>query len=447
MRFRVFQNDISPQRTMIFGFAAVILIGTVLLALPVSSADSRSIGWLDALFTATSAVCVTGLAVLDTGSDFSFFGQLVIMLLVQIGGLGFMTYGVIFAVLLGKKISLKDRLLVRESTKSISFKGVVRLTFAVIVIAFSLELIAAAVLTLRWAGEFGWQEAAYLALFHAVSAFNSAGFSLWPDSLSRYVGDPIVNLTISALVIIGGLGFTVLVDIYEKRNWRQLTLHSKVVILTSSILTLGGFLVFFILESFNPHTFGHLTLGERLWAAFFQSVTPRSAGFNTIDTGAMMSTSLLFTIFLMFVGASTGSTGGGIKTNTFAVLILTLKSVVKGQEEVTVLNRRISGNLVFQALAVIVLSFGIVLLACLLLTITERTAHHDFLEILFEATSAFGTTGLSMGVTRELTPLGKFIVIATMFIGRLGPLTFAFALALKPTKSKIRYPEDKILIG
>lgn len=432
---------------MIFGFAAVILIGTVLLALPVSSADSRSIGWLDALFTATSAVCVTGLAVLDTGSDFSLFGQLVIMLLIQIGGLGFMTFGVIFAVMLGKKISLKDRMLVRESTKSISLKGVVRLTIAIIVITFSLELIAAAILTLRWAGEFGWQKAAYQAVFHSVSAFNNAGFSLWPDSLSRYVGDPVVNLTICALIIIGGLGFTVLVDIYEKRNWRRLALHSKVVILTSSILTLSGFLVIFILESFNPQTFGHLSPAERLWAAFFQSVSPRTAGFNTIDTGAMMSTSLLFTIFLMFVGASTGSTGGGIKTNTFAVLIMTLKSVVKGQEEVTVLKRRINENIVFQALAVIILSCGIVLLASLLLTITERTAHHDFLEILFEATSAFGTVGLSMGVTSGLSPLGKLIVIATMFIGRLGPLTFAFALALKPAKSKIRYPEDKILIG
>ncbi|MDQ0339714.1 trk system potassium uptake protein TrkH [Caldalkalibacillus uzonensis] len=447
MRLRIFNYDLSPHQTMILGFAVVIFIGAVLLVLPISSATSQSIGWLDALFTSTSAVCVTGLVVLDTGSDFSVFGQLVIMLLIQVGGLGFMTFGVIFAIMLGKKISLKNRLLIRESTKSISSISVVRLAVGIMIIAFGLELIAATILTLRWAGEFGWQEAVYQAAFHSVSAFNNAGFSLWPDSLSQYVGDPVVNLTISALFIIGGLGFTVLVDIYEKRKWRQLTLHSKVVILTSSILTLSGFIVIFIMESFNPQTFGHLSLAERLWASFFQAVTPRTAGFNTIDTGAMMSTSLLFTIFLMFVGASTGSTGGGIKTNTFAVLIMTLRSVVKGEEEVTVLKRRISDNLVFQALAVIILSFGIVLLVSLLLTITEHTAQYDFLEILFEATSAFGTVGLSMGVTGELSPLGKLIVIATMFIGRLGPLTFAFALALRPTKSKIRYPEDKILIG
>lgn len=429
------------------GFGIIIVIGAILLTLPISSSAGESIGFLNALFTSTSAVCVTGLVVLDTGTDFSTFGQVVIMLLIQVGGLGFMTYGVLIAIILGKKIGLQERILFQESTKSITSQGFVRLVLSIIAIAFVLEAIATLVLTLRWHGEMGYAQAFYYALFHSISAFNNAGFSLWSDSLSGYVGDPLVNLLITALFIIGGIGFTVILDLYHKRRWRTLSLHSKIVISSSVILSLAGFLFIFLLELFNSTTFGALTWSERLWAAYFQGVTPRTAGFNTIDIGSMMVASQFFIIFLMFIGASTGGTGGGIKTNTFVVLLLAVWSIIRGKKEAQLFQRRIANEIILRALAVIMISIVVVLGVTLLLTITEHGHHDDFLDILFEATSAFGTVGLSMGLTAELTPLGKLIIIVTMFIGRLGPLTLAYALAKKAYMSKIRYAEEKVLIG
>jgi trk system potassium uptake protein TrkH len=263
------------------------------------------------------------------------------------------------------------------------------------------------------------------------------------DSLSRFVGDPIINIVITVLFIVGGIGFTILMDVYQKRKWKALSLHSKVVLLASAILSLTGIIVIFIL---NP-AFQTLTLGERLWASYFQGVAPRTAGFNSIDIAGMMAASQFFIIFLMFIGASSGSTGGGIKTNTFIVLILAMYATIRARSEVHVFNRKISNEIILRALAVIIASLGIVLSVAFLLTITEHALQRDFLEILFEATSAFGTVGLSMGLTPDLTPLGKYIIILTMFVGRLGPLTLAFALAQKRRKSNIGYAEEKVLIG
>ncbi|MEX2416450.1 MAG: TrkH family potassium uptake protein [Paenibacillaceae bacterium] len=438
---------LSPHQWMILGFAFIIFIGALLLVLPMASSTGESIGFLDAFFTSTSAVCVTGLVVLDTGQDFTIFGQIVIMILIQIGGLGFMTFGVIIAIILGKKLGLKHRLLIQESTKSTTIQGLVRLSLHIFMIAFVFEIIASIILTIRWFGQMGLKNALYYAVFHSISAFNNAGFALWPDSLSRYVGDPTVNIVITLLFIIGGIGFTVILDVYNKRKWHTLSVHSKIVIVTSTVLSLAGFLFIFILELINPAIFGTLTWGEKLWAAFFQGLTPRTAGFNTIDIASMLEASQFFIIFLMFIGASSGSTGGGIKTNTFVVLILAVIGSIRGREEVHIFNRKIANEIILRALAVIMISLGVVLFVAFLLTITEDHLKHEFIEFLFEATSAFGTVGLSMGLTTDLTVAGKIIIMLTMFIGRLGPLTLAFALSQKKRTTKIGYAEEKVLIG
>ncbi|WP_339224118.1 TrkH family potassium uptake protein [Paenibacillus sp. FSL H8-0332] len=438
---------LTSSRIILLGFAVPILLGTVLLALPISSSSGLSIGWLAALFTSTSAVCVTGLVVLDTGTDFSHFGQMIILLLIQIGGLGFMTFSVLIAVIMGKKIGLKERLLIQQSSNSVTTQGVVRLSLNIFLISFIVETTGAIVLALRWANELGTTRSIYYGIFHSVSAFNNAGFGLWPDSLSRYVGDPLVNIVISFLFIIGGIGFTVILDLYRKRRWRDLSFHTKIVLITSGLLCMAGFLVIFAIELFNTKTFSTLSWSERTWAAYFQGVVTRTAGFNSIDIGAMLPASQFFMIFLMFVGASSGSTGGGIKTTTFAVLMLSIVSTIKGKTDVQLLKKRISQDIIFRALAVMTISLGVVLTATFLLSITEYAHPKDFLALLFEATSAFGTVGMSMNLTPELSPLGKCIIIITMYIGRLGPLTLALALAQKNVKQKYRYPEDKLLIG
>ncbi|WP_342549124.1 TrkH family potassium uptake protein [Paenibacillus sp. FSL P2-0089] len=438
---------LTSSRIILLGFAVPIFLGTVLLALPISSSSGLSIGWLAALFTSTSAVCVTGLVVLDTGTDFSHFGQVIILLLIQIGGLGFMTFSVLIAVIMGKKIGLKERLLIQQSSNSVTTQGVVRLSLSIFLISFIVETTGAIVLALRWANELGTTRSIYYGIFHSVSAFNNAGFGLWPDSLSRYVGDPLVNIVISFLFIIGGIGFTVILDLYRKRRWRDLSFHTKIVLITSGLLCMAGFLVIFAIELFNTKTFSTLSWSERTWAAYFQGVVTRTAGFNSIDIGAMLPASQFFMIFLMFVGASSGSTGGGIKTTTFAVLMLSIVSTIKGKTDVQLLKKRISQDIIFRALAVMTISLGVVLTATFLLSITEYAHPKDFLALLFEATSAFGTVGMSMGITSELSPLGKCIIIITMYIGRLGPLTLALALAQKNVKQKYRYPEDKLLIG
>lgn len=438
---------LSPSQWMILGFAIIISIGTLLLLLPIASQSGKSLGLLNALFTSTSAVCVTGLAVVDTGQFFTHFGQIVIMLLIQIGGLGFMTYGVIIALLLGKKLGLKHRFLIQESTNSATVQGLVRLCLSIFIISFIIEVIGSLVLALHWYSELGFIKAVYFAIFHSISAFNNAGFSLWPDNLIRYIGDPVVNIVITLLIILGGLGFIVILDLIRKRNWRTLALNSKIVFTTSAALIFAGFVVIFITEMLSPAIFSHFTWGERLWAAYFQGVSPRSAGFNTVEIGKMLAASQFFVIILMFVGGASGSTGGGIKINTFTVLLLAVFSHIRGRSEIHIFNRRIASETVLRALSVIIISLGTVLLVAFLLTITENKAKFDFIAILYEATSAFSTTGLTMGITADLTSVGKSIILITMFIGRLGPLTLVYALSKNRKTTKIGYAEERVLIG
>jgi trk system potassium uptake protein len=437
--------EFSPQQWMIFGFFSIIMVGTALLALPVASTSGESMGLLHALFMSTSAVCVTGLSVFDPGQELTMFGEIVLILLVQLGGLGFMTFGVVIAILLGKKIGLRERSVMRISANATTVSGIVRLSLGIFLIALIFEVAGSIILTLHWAPEMGLGLAAYFAVFHSIAAFNNAGFALWPDGLSRFVGDPIVNIVIVALFTIGGLGFIVLMDVYRKRRWARLNLHSKIVLLASSLLLAGGFLLVLLLELLNPMAYESFTWSERIWSAFFQSAAPRSSGFNTINIANMMTSTQFLLIFLMFIGGSSGSTGGGIKVNTFVVLVIAMYSSIRGREHVHIFNRRIAYETVLRALSVILISLGIVMTVAFLLTITETDK--DFIALLFEATSAFSTTGLSLGITADLTPVGKFILCVTMFIGRLGPLTLAYALAKTRKESLIGYPEEKVLIG
>ncbi|GKU77169.1 Ktr system potassium transporter B [Paenibacillus sp. L3-i20] len=441
------KNKISPPQLITVVFFLLIWVGAILLNMPFSSSSGNSVGLLNALFTSVSAVCVNGLVVVDTGSVYSTTGQVIIMILIQIGGLGFMTLGVMVAILLGKKIGLRQRLIIQQTTQSTSAQGLVRLSLYMVLIVFVLESIATIILTIHWQGEMGFGTALYYALFHSISSFNNAGFALWPDGLSQFVGDPVVNFTIIILFVVGGLGYIVIVDILRKRSWRKLSLHSKVVLLASAILGLIGFVLLFLLESWNSATYGHLSLWERIMASIFQSFAPRSAGYNTIDIGSMLAVSQFVLIILMFIGAASGGTGGGIKTNTLVILILATITTFRGGGQIHAFQRKISLESVMRALAVVMSSLAFVLIVTFLLTLTENVAKDNFLAVLFEATSAFSTTGLSTGLTADLTPAGKIIVCITMFIGRLGPLTLAFALSQNKKTNKIGYPEDHILVG
>ncbi|SFS30408.1 TrkH family potassium uptake protein [Marininema halotolerans] len=444
-------HSLSPLKILVLGFAVVILAGAVLLSLPIATESGESISFLDALFTATSAVCVTGLVVVDTATTFSTFGEGVILLLIQLGGLGFMTFGVLFAIFLGKRIGVKSRRVLQESFQQRHLQGIVRLTQLVLTITLVVEAVGVFLLSIRWVPEWGWSKGLYYALFHSVSAFNNAGFDLFGDekpfsSLSKYVGDPLITLTIAGLFIIGGLGFVVMTDLiqcYKTRN-RRLSLHTKLVLTGTGILIMMGTLSILLVEWANPRTLAHLSWSDKLLASFFQGVTPRTAGFNTLDIAHMYPASQFIIMMLMFVGAAPSSTGGGIKVTTFVIVLLAAWSMIRGQSDVVTYRRRIPYQLVYRALTVFVVSLTLIVTVTILLTITEHTG---LTRALFEVVSASGTVGMSLNLTPELTPLGKVLITFTMFAGRLGPLTLAYALAKRDKQVLIRYPEESPLTG
>jgi trk system potassium uptake protein len=438
---------LDPPKILVLGFATLILIGTSLLTIPIATVDGHGLSFLNALFTATSATCVTGLVVVDTGSTFTIFGQLVILSLIQIGGLGFMTFATFFFFLLGKKISLKDRLLLQESLNNLSIEGIVRLVKRVLIFTAVIEIVGGIILSIRFAFDMPVGKAIYYGFFHSISNFNNAGFDLMGEfrSLTPYVADPTVTLTVCALITIGGIGFIVMNEVYEYRDTHRLSVHTKVVLATSLILTVGGAILIFLFEFGNDKTLQPLSPLGKVLGALFQSVTNRTAGSNTLNIPDLTHPTLFLTIFLMFVGASPGSTGGGIKTTTFATLLGTVWSQVKGKEDVVLFRRRILTEIIFKALTVTVSGLFLVMVITMLLTITE--VGKDFLMILFEATSAFATVGLSMGLTPELSPTGQILIIFTMFAGRVGPLTVAFAIAMRRKPDPYRHPKGKIMIG
>lgn len=434
--------ELNPAHILIIGFLGLIFLGTLLLMLPMSTQDRHHLSFIDALFEATSAVCVTGLAVVDTGTTFTLFGQVILLILIQLGGWGFMTSGILMFLILGKRIGLK----VKESINSFSLQGIISLVQRIIVITLLVEFVGATILAIRWSFEMPWPKAIYYGVFHSISAFNNAGFGLEPDSLSKWVGDPTVNIIITLLFIVGGIGFTVILDIFEKKTFRKLSLHTKLALFVTLILNTVSLFVILGLEYNNPATLGSLHLGDKLWASYFQGVVPRTAGFNTIDIGQMTSSSQVYMIGLMFIGASSGSTGGGIKITTAALLLLALWSVITNKRDVSLFKRRIPQDQIHRALSIAISALLFIFTIFFLLTITEKGA--EISKILFETVSAFGTVGLSAGLTGDLSPMGRILITIMMFIGRLGPLTMAFALVInEKNKSKIRYAEEKILIG
>lgn len=444
--YRNGKNLLNPPRILALGLLAVIGIGTLLLRLPVATETGVPITFVNALFTATSATAVTGLTVVHTADTFSLFGEIVVMALIQVGGLGFMTMSVLAALVLGRKITLRERLLIQESLNQNRVQGVVRLTRAVLLFTLAFEGLGAALLAIRFVPDLGWGRGIYYAIFHAVSAFCNAGFDLFPVSLTGYRDDYLVNLVMAGLIIFGGLGFAVLLEVYQLRHWRKLSLHGKLVLSSTGILLGAGFLAVLLLEFNNPATLGQLPAGQRLLPAFFQAVVPRTAGFSTLPTGDLLPVTLFAMMLLMFVGASSGSTGGGIKTNTFSVLLLSLYSMLIGRSETRAFRRQLPVGTIFKAYAVSTMALMVVSLAVLVLLATERAG---FEQILFEVFSAFGTVGLSTGITPALSSAGRIVISIVMFIGRLGPLTLGFALAQQAQRRKQtwHYPEETILIG
>jgi len=444
----IIKIKLTPTQVLALGFATIILIGTLLLMLPVATKSGERTDFLTALFTATSATCVTGLVVVDTKTYWSVFGQIVIMLLIQVGGLGIMTMSTLFALILGRKITFKERLVMQEAFNTNSLGGIVKFAKYILMVSFLFESIGAIMLTLRFLPQMGLKKAVYYGLFHSISAFNNAGFDLMGNfkSLTGYVSDWVVNLVVMGLIIFGGLGFYVLLDIYEHRHFNKFTLHSKIVITITLLLIAIGTLLIFLFEYNNPKTLGPLDFPTKILAALFQAVTPRTAGFNTLSLSDMTIASKFLTIILMFIGASPAGTGGGIKTTTFAVILYTVLSVIQGEEETVLYKRTISRNIVYKAVAISFISVFIIFSVTMVLSITETS---NFLTVLYETTSAFGTVGLSLGLTPELSTVGKIIIIFTMYTGRVGPLTLALALAKRQRRPKpiIKYAEEKIMVG
>jgi len=422
----------------------IIIIGAFLLNLPIASVDGREISWFDALFTATSATCVTGLIVLDTGKDFSLFGQWVILILLQIGGLGIMTFSTMFAFLLGKKITLRQRLILQESLNQFSIGGLVRFAKYILIFAFIFEFAGSLFLYYFWHNLPTNHHPLFLSVFHAVSAFCNAGFSLFSDSLVRFNTHPAVNLIFIILIIIGGLGFLVLLEIIEYPIKKKLSLHSKIVLQTSFFLVILGVGAIFFLENHNADTLGLLSFPGKIMSSFFQSITARTAGFNTLATSRLSNASLFFIILLMFIGASPTSTGGGIKTTTFSVLLLNAFASLRGKNNLYIYKRRIPIDVVKKAWEIAFLSLTWVVIMLILLSHVEKLR---FIELFFELISAIGTVGLSTGITSSLSLTGKLIIILTMFFGRLGPLALAFSLVTKRKSELIEYPEEKLMVG
>lgn len=454
----------GPPHIIVFSFLIAIIIGTLLLSLPISSQDGQSVGVVNAMFTATSAVCVTGLVVVSTFNHWSIFGKIIILTLIQIGGLGFMSLFTVILVVLGKKITLKSRILIQESFNLSTFKGMVMFLKKIITVTFVIEGIGAIILAIRFIPEYGFADGIFKGIFHSISAFCNAGFDILGDnSLIPYSTDYIINITIMVLIFLGGIGFTVLLDIgkyisykikkkrNEKTKYFKMTVHSKLALMITGFLLVIGAILTFFMEYNNPYTLKNLRLDEKILASAFQSVTLRTAGFDAIGQGNLTYGSKFLAIILMAIGGSPGGTAGGIKTVTVGALILAVISVVKGKDCITAFKKTIGLSTIQKALSIIMMMMSLIFIATIILTMTESSlgVKYEFIDLLYEVVSALGTVGLSTGVTPTLSTLGKIVIIFCMFIGRLGALTVVLSLSFrKPNKKNvIHYPEEKIIVG
>lgn len=429
------------------GFALIILLGSLLLTLPVASRNGDTT-YLDALFTATSATCVTGLVVFDTYQHWTVFGQIIILLLIQIGGLGFLTIGVYISVLLKKKIGLKERESIHESVSTLEIAGVVRLVRFIIRGTFTFEVIGAILLAIRFIPTRGFVKGIYYGIFHSVSAFCNAGFDLMGDaeaysSFVAYESDIIVNLTIMSLIIIGGLGFIVWDDIKRnKLSFRKYLLHTKIVLVATVFLVFGGAALFLAIE--NHATLEGMSLNGKILGALFSSVTARTAGFNTTDTASLTNAGKLLTMVLMFIGGSSGSTAGGVKTTTFVVALCFAYAMIKKTQGTNIFGRRLEDETLKKANAVLFINLSLAFTAAFIILFVQPL---DFSDVLFEVFSAIGTVGMSTGVTRDLQPLSRVVIILLMYCGRLGSLSFALTFAQRKIIAPVQQPVEKIVVG
>ncbi|TNF26164.1 MAG: hypothetical protein EP329_21645 [Deltaproteobacteria bacterium] len=462
-RYRTFVGALQsdPAKVMVLSFALIIVLGGILLTFPRATTDGRGAGVIDALFTSTSATCVTGLSTLNTVADqfadlgrqsFSPFGQLVILMLAQIGGLGIMTISAATVVLAGGRLGLRragmmQSLLDEESTATL--RAAVR---QILVMTFTIEAIGALLLFVRFnAGDVDGGTALWRAVFTSISAFCNAGFSVFGDSLSTFVGDAYVNAVVGGLIIAGGLGFTTIVTLTARRAWRggpstawrRFPLQTRLVVVTSLALTMIGAITWYFFE--YEHSLAGLNVHDKVVASFFQSVSLRTAGFNSVDIGEISRVTLIISCVLMFIGASPGSTGGGVKTTTVAVLMMSIRASLRSQANIEVGRRSISPAVVNRAVSIVVIALLVLILGLVLLLVTQPDLPFD--QLLFEVVSALGTVGLSMGATPHLDDAGKIIVIVIMFIGRVGPLTVALAVGRRQAASRIRYPEGRVVVG
>lgn len=446
LKKRLKELELNPPRVLALGFAGLILIGALLLNLPIASKSGESIGFVNALFTSASSVCVTGLVVVNTGEYWSLFGHVVIIFLIQMGGLGFMTLATLVALILGKKITLKERLIIREQLNQETMSGLVKLTRYVIFSTFAIEGIGALILSTRFIPKYGLGRGIWFSIFHSISAFCNAGFDIMGNSIVPFVGDITINLTIAFLIIIGGLGFSVYIDISRNKRFKRVSLHSKLVLVTTFILIIVGMILFYLIEWNNPDTLQTLNTKEKVISSFFQSVVTRTAGFNSVNMSKIKDTTTFIMIVLMFIGGSPGSTAGGIKTTTFGAIFLTTFSVIRGRNDVIAFKKRIPQEIIYRALSIASIGLFLIVIVSMILTISEEA---NFLDLLFETTSAFATVGLTRGITPDLTSFGKVLITIMMYLGRVGPLTMAFAFAKrqKNIKENYRYSEENIFVG
>ncbi|MEA2109791.1 MAG: TrkH family potassium uptake protein [Pseudomonadota bacterium] len=448
---------LTPPQLVVVSFAAIILFGSLLLVQPMV-VNGTPLKFIDALFTSASAVCVTGLVVVDTGSRFTLVGQWIILTLIQLGGLGIMTFSVVFILLLGRKLAFREKLLISDTFSHLPVDNIASLVKQIFFFTFFIESVGALLLFCRWLPEYPWTHALYLAIFHAVSAFCNAGFSLFRDSFMDYRSDILVNMTVMMLIIAGGLGFLVIMELryylVHKMNRSRmfLSLHTKLVLTVTLLLIFGGMGMIYFTEQY--HTLRQVSVGEGLLAAAFQSVTARTAGFNTLDIGSFGNSSLLIVICLMFIGASPGSCGGGVKTTALGVFAMMMWSRMSGREHVSLYGRTLPRNTIFNAFSIITAVGLIMVLFLLILSISEASAplplaveRGRFLNLLFEEVSAFATVGLSTGITSSLSGFGKFMIVMLMFIGRVGPLTAVLLFTRRQSKSDFQYAEEQVMIG
>lgn len=437
----------NPGRTLVAGFAGGLLVGALVLMLPVARAGAGGAGPLEALFTATSALCVTGLAVVDTATYWSPFGQVVILALIQAGGFGIMTLASLLGLLITRRLGLGSRMVAAAETKSVGLGDVRSVLVGVARVSLTVEAVTAAVLAVRFATAYGHSpgHSLWLGVFHAVSAFNNAGFALFSDNLVGFATDPWICLPVVVAVVLGGLGFPVVLEILRQhRRPRRWSIHTKLTLVMTGVLLVGGTLFVTVAEWANPGTLGALDPAGRVLAGFFQAVMPRTAGFNSVDVGAMNTGTLLGVDVLMFIGGGSAGTAGGIKVGTFAVLLLAIVAELRGDPDADLFDRRLSQGTIRQALAVALLSVAAVVVPTIALAMTSP---YSLDEVLYEVVSAFATVGLSTGITADLAAGHQLVLIVLMFAGRLGPVTLASALVLRERGRLFRRPEGRPLIG